>query len=509
VQALLALLPILLILVLMIGRRWSAASAGALGFMLTAGIAVVVFGFGLTTHTDLNPGYAIGGALTEALFMAAAILWIILPALCIFELQHRTGAFDVIREGLTYLSTDRRISALLVGWFFALFMEGAAGFGTPVALAAPILVGLGFAPVQAVTMVLIGHAAGVSFGAVGTPILAQVAATAFTGIELARGTGVMHAALGTILLIFLYKIAGEGAPLPVHGRSSQWGWMCVAAPCFLLPFLLFAMFIGPELPTLAGALVGGGIFIWMLRWKQRAKESKVGKTKRGIGAAMWRASLPYVVLLALVLATRLITPLQQILQGVVWKWSLFDVFSGSIQPYYHPGTMLAVGFVVGGLIQGHRLTELGIAIVSAARRALPAVIALVAMLSLSRVMVHAGMITALAESATFSLGPVWPLVVPAVGAFGSFITGSATASNILLTNFQEAAARTLGLPPAQLVSAQGFGAAVGNVICPHNVIAGAATVGLQGREGEVLRRTILPCICYAAAGGVLLFALLA
>lgn len=509
-QSLLAFFPILLILVLMIGGKWSAMAAGTLGLAVAVAIAVFAFGYGASVHAELTPVGAVGGALTEALFVAGTVLWIVFPALCIFELQNRSGAFDVLKIGLTRVTGDRRIVAILVGWFFALFMEGAAGFGSPVALAAPILVSVGFAPVQAVTLALIGHAAGVSFGAVGTPIFPQVAITGLTGLEIARSTGVLHAALGGILLIFLVRIAGCDAAPAGRGDWRTWGWACLAAPCFLVPFLSIAMFVGPELPTLAGALVGGTIFVALLSWRHGGTRRAAQVAAAGpLGAALWRASLPYVILLALILVTRLIAPLQQALQSVTWQWTLLEEFSGSVQPLYHPGSMLMLGFVIGSLLQGRGMVEIAAASARSARRILPVIVALVAMLGLSRVMVHAGMIATLAEVAAAHLGPVWPLVAPAVGVLGSFVTGSATASNILLTNFQESTARALGLPVLQLVSAQGFGAAVGNIICPHNVIAGAATVGLSGREGEVLRRTALACGCYALAGGVLVYALTA
>ena len=121
-------------------------------------------------------------------------------------------------------------------------------------------------------------------------------------------------------------------------------------------------------------------------------------------------------------------------------------------------------------------------------------------------MVHAGMIEALAAAATRT-GRAWPLLAPSVGAIGSFITGSATVSNILLTDLQQVAAADLGLPVLTLVAAQGFGAAIGNCAALHNIITGAATVGLQGREGDILRKTGPVCLGYLALGGVLALAL--
>lgn len=503
-QALSALLPILLILVLMIAFGWPAAVAGSAGLAVALAVAVAGFGFGTTTHPDLSPIQAIGGALAEAVFVAGTILWIILPALCIFELQKRSGAFEALKVALSRLTDDRRIATILVAWFFALFMEGAAGFGTPVALAAPILVSLGFAPVQAVALALIGHAAGVSFGAVGTPVVPQAAATGLSGLEISRATGLLHAILGAILLVFLVRMAGPAAERSGPKQRGSWGWLCLAAPCFLVPFLGIAVFVGPELPTLGGALIGGLLFIALLRWRHPVPAYE---TRLRQGMSLWRASLPYGIILVLILATRLIGPLEQVLRDLAWEWSISDVFSGRIEPLHHPGSMLLVGFLLGGILQGRRAAEIGSAVARAAQRVLPVLVALVAMLGLARVMVHAGMIEAMAAAAAAAAGPVWPAMVPMVGVLGTFITGSATASNILFTNFQESAARALGIPVLQAVSGQGFGAAVGNIVCPHNVIAGAATVGLHGREGEVLRRTALVCLCYAGAGGALLFLL--
>ncbi|MDW8443992.1 MAG: L-lactate permease [Acetobacteraceae bacterium] len=130
---------------------------------------------------------------------------------------------------------------------------------------------------------------------------------------------------------------------------------------------------------------------------------------------------------------------------------------------------------------------------------------LVALLTLSRLMLHAGMIAALAEAATRGIGPLYPAVAPAVGALGAFVTGSATASNILFSALQEATAEGLGLPPVLLLAAQGVGAAVGNIVCPHNIVAGAATVGIAGAEGAILRATLLPCLFYLAAAGALVW----
>jgi lactate permease len=168
--------------------------------------------------------------------------------------------------------------------------------------------------------------------------------------------------------------------------------------------------------------------------------------------------------------------------------------------------MLLAGFLLGGLLQGRNFAELAGSVAAAVRRLAPVAVALFAMLAIARLMVHAGMIEALAAAATRT-GRAWPLLAPSAGAIGSFITGSATVSNILLTDLQQVAAADLGLPVLALVAAQGFGAAIGNCAALHNIITGAATVGLQGREGDILRKTGPVCLGYLALGGVLALAL--
>lgn len=481
-QAALAALPLGVVLAAMVLRRWPAAWAGAAGLA----VAVAVWaGLGL-------PGgvVVLAGAGAEALSGTLVILWIILPALTIYEVQRRAGALERIRAALAALSGERAVQALLIAWFFGLFMEGAAGFGTPVALAAPLLVGLGYGPVRAVAMALLGHAAGVSFGAVGTPAVAQVAVLGLDGAALALVTVGLHTVPAFGLALAVMRLASPGG---MTGRELRLALL--AAVCFTVPALALAALAGPELPTLGGALIGGAAFV-------------VLACGRGARLNGWRLAdlLPYLLIVALVLATRLIGPVQAALSELWlgWEWG---AFRGGLAPLYHPGTLLALGLVGAALTTG-RAALLAPAVGSALRRLLPVALALLVMLALARLMVHGGLIAALAGAAA-GAGPFWPLLAPLIGVLGTFVTGSATASNILFTDFQAATARALDLPVLAMAAAQGAGAAIGNAVAPHNIIAGAATVGLQGRDGEVLARTLLPVLAYAGALGVCAFVLAA
>lgn len=486
-SALLAATPLFVILAVMGLLRQSAVVAGLMGLA----VAVVL----ATTAFQLESGTAGGelagalGVMAEAVHATATILWIILPALAIYEFQRQAGAIERIRDTLAALADERRIQALLIAWFFGLFMEGAAGFGTPVALAAPLLVGLGYAPVRAVALALLGHAAGVSFGAVGTPVLAQIEITGLAAQAVAVRTAALHVVAGPVLLLLMVRLAGKG-PL----RRSDVGWAGLAALCFLAPSLALAFLAGPELPTLGGALIGTAVFVLILRRHRPSRALDLH--------ALIPDLAPYLVILLLVLATRLIPPLQEELSGLALSWRFAETFRGSFQPLYHPGTMLFLGLILGAVVtQRGRL--LGGALLAAFRRLLAVALALLVMLALSRLMVHSGMIEALAIAAA-GAGRAWPLIAPLIGVLGTFITGSATASNILFSELQLSTASNLSLPPATMVAAQSFGAAIGNIVAPHNIIAGSATVGLIGREGDILRLTARPCALYAGIGGIVI-----
>lgn len=279
----------------------------------------------------------------------------------------------------------------------------------------------------------------------------------------------------------------------------------LAAALFLLPYFLIAYFVGPELPTLGGALLGSAVFVVILR---KAHTSPAAGVAEPAPMSLAGAAMPYLALIALVLATRLIPPVQQVTFDIAWQWSLFDGFGGAFKPLYQPGTLLLAAFFFGALWQRASLDQVRGAMIEAIRKVVPVTIALVAMLGLSRIMVHAGMIDSLAHAAAELAGGAWPLLAPFVGMLGTFVTGSATASNILFTDFQQATALSLNLSVLALVAAQGFGAAVGNIICPHNIIAGCATVGLSGQEGGVLRKTLPACLVYVLLGGLLVLALI-
>lgn len=506
---LLATLPIAVILVLMVAARWSAAAAGATAAVGTLVLALTVFGYG-GADDPFGPVEGVVGVLVRAAWVALTVMLIIGPALGIHHLQQRTGATSALEAGLARITPDPRVAALLIVWFFCLLIEGAAGFGTPVALAAPFLVAAGFRPVTAVVGAMVGHASAVPFAAVGTPTLAQLAIVDYPARELAWAVAPYMAVTGLVLAFVVARLVGT--LLPTAG--APWGWMAVAYVAFFAPNLLIARFVGPELPSLVGAIVGAVVFVLAVRWVVRRRSPAGAATgtsddgaqadevpdRPGSSMSFLAATAPYLVLVVLVLFTRLVVPVQDAARSVVWEWELFGHFSESIEPLYHPGLLLALSFVAGALWQRASVADMALAFRRATLQVVPVFVALLAMVTVAFTMSEAGMTTQLAVAAA-GAGVLWPVLSPFVGALGTFMTGSATASNILFTEFQDQTALAAGLDPVPLLGAQGAGAAVGNIICPHNVVAAAATVGLGGREGQVLRQALpVAAVCLVLIG---------
>jgi len=508
IDAGLAGLPLLLLFVLMVGQRWSASRAGVAGLVAALLLAWLWFGFDTATGAEGSRVRATAGALAEAAFSTATILWILLAALATHLLQEQLGATATLRRALEGVTSDPRLAGILIAWFFALFLEGAAGFGTPVALTAPLLLTFGYRPVDAVAIALVGHAAGVSFGALGTPVLTQATITGLDAGELARATVLYHATLSLILLGFAMLLMERGLRGGGPVRDTIWPWVALAWACFVVPSFVLARQLGPELPTLGGALLGAALFVPVLMlWQSRQgglrEDPAVRPHQATRGRELLVAAAPYLALIGLVVLTRIIAPIREPLQELRWSWQLFSGFQGNLQPLYHPGTLLFVSFLLGAFLQRAGLREIGGVLRVALQRLAPVTLALLAMLAISRLMVHSGMTAALALAAGAYLGAAWPLIAPSIGILGTFTTGSATASNVLFSDVQLETAERLGMAPMPLLGAQGAGAAVGNVIAPHNIIAGAATVGLKEGEGEVLRRTVPVCIIYAVGLGLM------
>ncbi|MCY3744990.1 MAG: L-lactate permease [Acidobacteria bacterium] len=548
-----ALVPIAVVALFLVVLRWPASRAMPLSWLAAAGLAWAVW--------DIS-GLRIAAASINGLVVAATLLYIIFGAILLLHTLQESGALAVIRRGFVGITPDRRIQVLVIAWLFGAFIEGSAGFGTPAAVAVPLLVGLGFPPLAAVVAGMLIQSTPVSFGSAGTPILVGVstglsgseAVTAYAAsIGLAEWTefmafigvrvAVLHTVAGTLvpLIVVATMTRFFGANRSFREGLAVWKFALFAALAMTVPYMLTAWFLGPEFPALFGGLVGLGIVVtaarrglfvpppeehfefparsaWEADWTGDKAESVAEPTAgRTIGAVS--AWAPYGVVAGLLLLTRLPSlPLRDLLSGVVLRWPdiLGSGISASAAPLFLPGTV----FVAASLfaVVAHRMDrgQTTRAVTASLRSTALASVALVFTVPMVQVFLNTGggaaglasMPIALAEGAAQVAGSAWPFFAPFIGGLGAFVAGSNTVSNMMFSLFQFGVGERLAVDPGWVVALQAVGGAAGNMICVHNVVAASAVVGLVGREGAVIRRTLVPFVYYALVPGALGYAIL-
>lgn len=542
--ALLAFLPLLLAGFLLIGLRMTARVVMPIVFVATTVIAL--------TAWQMSINRVIASTL-QGLILTAAILWIIFGAILLLNTLKYSGGITAIRNGFTDISPDRRVQALIVAWLFGCFIEGASGFGTPAAVAAPLMVVLGFPALAAVIVGMMIQSTPVSFGAVGTPLVVGVSGGLDkAGISeqlVAQGSSweayfqlitsevaLTHGAVGLFMPLIMVVIM-----VRTFGTNRSWKegfaitpFALFVAVCFGVPYVLAGIFLGPEFPSLVGALVGLAIVVpaarrgfltprqvWDFPASERWPAQWLGKinvqpaesaTKRPLSTAMgW---LPYILLAAFLVISRTVEPVKQALIAVSFGWKNImgeDKISGTLEPLYLPGGVLVFVVVITILLHRMRAAAVRQSVGESCRTILGAGFVLIFTIPMVRILINSGVNAAglvsmpvtMAQFVADSVGGIYPFFAPAMGGLGAFITGSNTASNLMLADFQFSVAQQLGLSTAMMVAVQAVGAAAGNMIAIHNVVAASATVGLLGQEGAILRKTIQPTLYYLIFAGVI------
>ena len=543
-QALLAILPIFVAAVLLVGFRLPARLAMPVVYVL----AVLIGGFAW-----MMPPTQIVAASIQGLFIAGEIIFIIFAAILLLNILKRSGAIAAIRAGFTSITPDRRIQVVIVIWLFGSFIEGASGFGTPAAITAPLLVALGFPAVTAVMLGMMVQSTPVTFGAVGTPVLVGVrgglesaevnAQLANVGIEFSEYLQIitshavlLHAIVGTVmpLLMIMMMTRFFGENRSWTEGLSVWPFALFGGVAFTVPYYITGVFLGPAFPSLLGGLIGLGVVTMAARKGFLMPKDQWDFPDRNTWPTDWvgklemrlevpdkmmspvRAWMPYLLVAVLLVLTRLPQlPFGAALRSLVFRWEgiLGTPVIASTTPLYLPATMLLVVVVMTVDLHRMRIDQFTSAIYESSKTLIGAGFVLIFAVPMVRIYINSGvnaldiqsMPIAMAEWVSLNVGAVWPFFAPFIGALGAFIAGSNTVSNLMFSLFQHGVASALGVSAAMIVALQAVGAAAGNMIAIHNVVAASATVGLLGQEGATLRRTILPTIYYLVAPGLLGF----
>ncbi len=541
--ALIAILPILAVMFFLVVLRWPATRAMPVAYVMTLAFALWFWKVPFI-HTM--------AATLRGWIIAGTLLWIIFGAIVLLFTLKESGAVATIRRGFMDISRDRRVQVIIVAWLFGSFIEGAAGFGTPAAVAGPLLLALGFPALAAVMMTLIIQSTPVSFGAVGTPILVGMAeslnvaqveeAVAEAGMTYGQFidrigvfTAIPHAIVGTFipLIICCMMTRFFGANRTYKEGLGIWKLAIFGGLCFTVPYVLFAIFLGPEFPSLIGGLIGlalmitgvkSGLFLpkgepwdfppekdWEADWKGVIK-ADVGEERSHM--TLVRAWSPYVIVAALLVLTRLPgLPFKAMLTSVQISWSniLGTSLSQGFQPLYVPGTIFMTVSLITVLLHRMKSSEVKKAWGDAVRMLAGPALALLFAVALVRIFIDsdtnasglASMPLVLAEFVARVAQGTWPFFAPMIGALGAFVAGSNTVSDLMFSLFQYGVADRIGVPHLVILGLQALGGAAGNMITVHNVVAASATVGLVGREGLLIRRTIVPMTYYVVFAGLL------
>lgn len=437
---------LLLALVVFKLKAWQAALAA-----LLVALAAALFAF-----PEALPAPRIPGVMAEGfLFALSPICFVVVAALFTYAVTLESGAMLVIRSGLSSVSRDRRVLALLIVWGFGNFMEGMAGFGTAVAIPAALLVGIGFDPVKSVVMCLVANTTPTAFGSVGVPLvtLAEV-----SGVEMVSLTWM------TVLLQLLVTALGPVLVLLAYGGvpalGGMWRMILLSQTAFLVPWILSARFLGCELPDITGGL---GVMLAIVLSSRRCFSA----------AALARqlsAWAPFGFVVAILSVNALLTP-------EIKKWTT-------------PGALVLAAALLGGLVQKIPLKRLAALLFTTLVAYRAALAAICCVLMLARVMAEAGMISQIADFLVAATGSAYPAVSAFVGALGGFVTGSGTSSCVLFGRLQADVARELCIDPSLFAAANVMGAGIGKMICPQSIAIGAAAA-LARSESVILRKACL------------------
>ncbi|WP_226585072.1 L-lactate permease [Halobacillus litoralis] len=537
-EAITALMPVIAVFILLVLFRLPAIKAMPVSLGIVAALSISVW--------KIHPIRVVAASL-EGSIIAVSILWIVFGAILLLNTLRNSGAMETIRYGFSGITSDRRVQVIIIAWLFGSFIEGAAGFGTPAAIAAPLLLTLGFPPLAAVSLALIADSSAVSFGAVGTPLIVgvdqglkqgdnvadqvqQVLGSQSIG-EFIHGVAqyavLMDIFIGSliplILVVMLTRLFGENRSF--KEGFDIWPFALFAGVSFTIPAFVVAAFLGPEFPSIIGGLVGlcivipaamKGFLLPEEPWdfgkedRQEASDEASAAVKR---MPLYKAWLPYVIVAVLLVLTRInALPFKTLLSSVKVRWEdiLGTGISTEFAPFYLPGTIFVAAVIITIIYHRMNREEVIRTVGTSVNSMTGSLIALGTAVPMVRIFINSGINEAdlmsmpmeLAVWVSEAVGGSWPFVAPVIGALGSFISGSATFSNMMFSLFQFSVADQIGIQGQQVVALQVLGSNAGNMICILNVVAAASVVNMVGEEGTIIRITLVPMLFYVGLAGV-------
>jgi L-lactate transport len=506
-SAAVASLPILVMLFSLGVVRMAAWKSGLLGLTAVIIVAATVYRMPLPLVASAT--------VYGAAFGLFPIAWIVFWAVALYRLTVETGQFEIIKDSVGHLTPDRRLQALFIAFAFGAFVEGASGFGTPVAVASAMLVGLGFTPFYAAGICLLANTAPVAFGAIGTPLVTLAGVTNLPLATLSAGVGRICAPLS--LLIPTYLILVMSGP---KGVRAVWPASVVCGASFAITQFLVSNFVGPYLTDILASIAAILCLVALLRvWKPRDDVVARGATGLTPGVLL-RAWSPYILLVIFVLLWGA-PPFKAILDKAtfVFGWPDLDgairrlppvVAKASPYPAKFTFNILSAGGTAAlfacigtGLLLRIPLRRFLVTIGHTARDLSLSILTIAAVLALAYLMNYSGC-TATLGLAFAATGVFFPFFSGLLGWLGVFLTGSDTSANALFGNLQVVTANKLGLSPALMASANSSGGVMGKMISLQSISIAAAATGMPGSdEARLFRFTLKHSILLACLIGLI------
>lgn len=510
-SALFAAIPLFILLYMLGVKRVKGHFAAAVGLGSAVLLAIAVWG--------MPAGLAISATLNGAMYGIFPIVWIVVTAIWVYNMTVESGEFEIIKNSLASITDDRRLQALFIAFAFGSFIEGTAGFGTPVAITAAMLVGLGFNPIYAAGICLIANTAPVAFGAIGIPIVVAAQVTNLDVMKISQVVGRQLPFLAVLVPLWLvvtmcgWKRAMEVLPA-----------VLVAGLCFAVTQFFTSNFVNPYLPDITSAVVTiVGLLIFLKIWKPTNtwhfpnEKPSAGKiTLQYSTGEVLRAWAPYLILAALVflwaddryiklkltlLNIDKLNPFFLIswpgLDGLVQKAAPVVAKTTPYPAKYMINLLSAAGtaIFISGLLSVLIIPNYGFgrafACLGRTIKQLVYPICTIAMiLGLAYIMNYSGMSSTLGLAFT-ATGGLFPFFSPILGWLGVFLTGSDTSANALFGSMQKTAAEQIGVDPHLTVAANSSGGVTGKMISPQSISVATAATGLVGEEGTIFRFTLM------------------
>ncbi len=490
ISSVVAAIPIILFLLCLTVFKMKGIYAALLNLVVTFLIAMFIF--------NLPIGDSIGSVIQGTIQAIWPIGYIIVMAVWLYKISVESGKFDVLRASIAGISQDQRIQLLLIGFCFNAFLEGAAGFGVPIAICAVLLVSLGFKPLQAAMLCLIANGASGAFGAVGIPVAILDTLNLggnVTSMDVSMMTALTLPIINfTIPFLLIFIING------FKGIKEVFPAILVVSTTYTLTQAVITLFLGPELADIIPSLLAMGVLaLFLKKWKPKhiflLNDQDVKVEKHTVGDVI-KAWSPFYLLSFFVLIWSLPVFKKFFIKGEVLAFTKLtfgipgSTLSSSIDLISSTGTaILLAGLTTIITTQSIGITKGSKLFTKTIKEFWVPIVMICAILGIAKLMTYAGLTSALGE-AVAATGSIFPLLSPILGWIGVFMTGSVVNNNTLFTPIQATAANIIGTNPTLLVSANTAGGVMAKLISPQSIAIATAAVGETGKESELTKMTL-------------------